>query len=462
MDGTIIVADDDRSIRTVLSQALTRAGCRVRATGNISTMWKWIEEGEGDVLVTDVMMPDGDALDILPKIVKRRPELPVIVMSAQNTVTTAVRASEAGAFDYMPKPFDLSAFLALVNKATKQPIVQTSVDTDESVAERLPLVGHSPMMQEVYRVLARLTHTDLGVMIFGDSGTGKEIVARTLHSFSQRKSAPFVSINLAATPPDMIEPELFGGDDKPSGLYVASFGGTLFLDNVDDMPLEAQMRLLRVLQEQDGDDVRIVASTRQDLQNLVAQGKFREDLFFRLNVVPIRLPRLAERLEDIPDLARHFLAESAKEGLPLKTITSEALDHLRTHIWGGNVRELENFVKRLIVLCPEDEIGVNIIRRELASHMELGPQEPKRYQKLSASVEAHLKHYFSLHTGVLPPPGLYEKIIREVERPLIKLSLQATGGNQLKTADLLGINRNTLRKKIRELDIEVLRSKKMM
>ncbi len=458
MDGTIIVADDDRSIRTVLSQALTRAGCRVRATGNLSTLWKWVEEGEGDVVVTDVMMPDGDALDLLPKIVKNRPDLPVIVMSAQNTVTTAVRAAKAGAFDYMPKPFDLSAFLALVNKATKQVHAPTATKT----AEQLPLVGHSPMMQEVYRVLARLTHTDLGVMIFGDSGTGKEIVARTLHSFSQRKNAPFVSINLAATPPDMIERELFGSGENPTGLYAAAFGGTLFLDNVDDMPLDAQMRLLRVLQQQRGDDVRVVASTRQDLQTLVSEGKFREDLFFRLNVVPIRLPRLVERLEDIPDLARHFLAESAKGGLPQKTITPEALDHLRSHIWGGNVRELENFVKRLTVLCPEEEIGANIIRRELAAHMELGPQEPQRHQKLSASVEAHLKHYFSLHTGALPPPGLYEKIIREVERPLIMLSLQATGGNQLKTADLLGINRNTLRKKIRALDIEVLRSKKMM
>lgn len=459
MDGTIIVADDDRSIRTVLSQALTRAGCRVRATGNLSTLWKWVEEGEGDVVVTDVMMPDGDALDLLPKIIKKRPDLPIIVMSAQNTVTTAVRASEAGAFDYMPKPFDLSAFLALVNKATKQIHAPPKAEPE---SERLPLVGHSPMMQEVYRVLARLTQTDLGVMIFGDSGTGKEIVARTLHSFSQRKSAPFVAINLAATPPDMIERELFGGGDNTGGLYKASFGGTLFLDNVDDMPLEAQMRLLRVLQQQGSDDVRLVASTKQDLQNLVAEGKFREDLFFRLNVVPIRLPRLAERLEDIPDLARHFLAQSAKAGLPAKTISTDALDHLRSHIWGGNVRELENFVKRLIVLCPEEDIGVNIIRRELAAHMEFGPQEPERYQKLSASVEAHLKHYFSLHTGALPPPGLYGKILREVERPLISLCLQATGGNQLKTADLLGINRNTLRKKIRELDIEVLRSKEMM
>ncbi len=459
MDGTIIVADDDRSIRTVLSQALTRAGCRVRATGNLSTLWKWVEEGEGDVVVTDVMMPDGDALDLLPKIIKKRPDLPVIVMSAQNTVTTAVRASEAGAFDYMPKPFDLSAFLALVNKATKQAHPTTK---PAEQAERLPLVGHSPMMQEVYRVLARLAHTDLGVMIFGDSGTGKEIVARTLHSFSQRKTAPFISINLAATPPDMIERELFGSRENPSGLYAAAFGGTLFLDNVDDMPLDAQMRLLRVLQEQGSDDVRVVASTKQDLQTLVSEGKFREDLFFRLNVVPIRLPRLAERLEDIPDLARHFLAESAKGGLPLKTITPEALDHLRSHMWAGNVRELENFIKRLTVLCPEEEIGAQIIRRELASHRELGPQEPAQHQKLSASVDAHLKHYFSLHTSTLPPPGLYDKIIREVERPLIILSLQATGGNQLKTADLLGINRNTLRKKIRELDIEVSRSKKMM
>ncbi len=474
MDGTIIVADDDRTIRTVLSQALTRAGCRVRSTGTISTLWRWVEEGEGDVIVTDVNMPDGDALDILPAIRKRRPDLPIVVMSAQNTVMTAIRATEAGAYEYLPKPFDLKDLLATVNKALSQhaPDAITPKPNDEA----MPLIGRSPAMQEVYRIMARLMTTDLGVMITGASGTGKELVARALHDFGQRKEGPFVALNMATIPADMIEVELFGSEN-PNGSVIGKFeqahGGTLFLDEVGDLPLEAQSRLLRILQEGEFSragghevltaNVRIIAATHQDLRALINEGKFREDLFYRLNVVPIRLPSLRERIEDVADLTRHFLQQAENEGLPNKVISQDAIEILKVQPWTGNVRELENLIRRLAVLCPDDTISAKIVSQEIAARPS-SAVVPHRggSESLSNSIENHLKRYFDLHGDELPPAGLYDRILKEVELPLIALSLAATRGNQLKTAELLGINRNTLRKKIAALDIQVTRGKKMM
>jgi two-component system nitrogen regulation response regulator GlnG len=482
MEGTILVADDDRTIRTVLAQALTRAGCRVRATGTATTLWRWIEEGEGDVVVTDVMMPDGDALDLLPAIKKRRPELPVIVMSAQNTVMTAIRAAEVGAYEYLPKPFDLKEVLGQVAKALNQRARKAPPpEEDPPHADNLPLIGRSPAMQEVYRILARLMNTDLGVMITGESGTGKELVARALHNYGLRKAGPFVAINMAAIPRDLIESELFGhekgaftgADRAMAGKFEQAKGGTLFLDEVGDMPLDAQTRLLRVLQEGEYTrvggrevqtaDVRIVAATHQDLRSLINEGRFREDLFYRLNVVPIRLPPLRERLEDVSDLARAFLRKAEAEGLPRKTISKEALDILKKQEWSGNVRELENLMRRLCVLCPDDVISGAVVGQEIAARpSSAASPQGAQPQRLAQAVEAHLRRYFDLHGDSLPPEGLYDRIVKEVELPLIALSLAATRGNQVRTAELLGINRNTLRKKIKDLDIRVTRGKRMM
>ncbi len=483
MEGTVLVADDDRTIRTVLAQALTRAGCRVRATGTTSTLWRWIEEGEGDVVVTDVMMPDGDALDLLPAIRKKRPDLPVIVMSAQNTVMTAIRAAEADAYDYLPKPFDLKEVLAQVAKALRQKARKAPVADEGEPAreENLPLIGRSPAMQEVYRILARLMNTDLGVMISGESGTGKELVAKALHNFGLRKNGPFVAVNMAAIPRDLIELELFGhekgaftgADRTMPGKFEQAKGGTLFLDEVGDMPLDAQTRLLRVLQEGEFTrvggreaqtaNVRIVAATHQDLRELINEGRFREDLFYRLNVVPIRLPPLRERLDDVPDLARAFLRKAEAEGLPRRSFSKDGLDLLRKQEWSGNVRELENLVRRLCVLCTDDVISGAVVTQEVAARpSSAGPTGEAQPQRLAHAIEAHLRRYFDLHGDGLPPDGLYDRILKEMELPLIALSLSATRGNQVRTAELLGINRNTLRKKIRDLDIRVTRGKKMM
>ena len=485
MEGaTVLLADDDRSIRTVLGQALGRAGARVRATGSSSGLWKMIEEGEGDIVVTDVHMPDGDALDLLPAIRRKRPDLPVIVMSAQNTVLTAIRAAEVGAYEYLPKPFDLKALVAHVGKALDARAEKAAPAAAEPgrPEETLPLIGRSPAMQEVYRIMARLMTTTLSVMITGESGTGKELVARALHDFGRRSTGPFVAINMAAIPRELIESELFGHEkgaftgavERAAGRFEQAQGGTLFLDEIGDMPPEAQTRLLRVLQEGEYTtiggrtpkraDVRIVAATNQSLRRLIQEGRFREDLFYRLNVVPIRMPPLRERVGDIPDLARAFLRRAEEEGLPRKRISPEGMERLKAHDWPGNVRELENLIRRLAALCPDELVPAAFIDEELSQPMaeEAAAAGSDAGASLGAAVEMHLQRHFELHGDELPAPGLYDRVLREVELPLIAITLAATRGNQLKAADLLGINRNTLRKKIRELDIPVTRGKKLM
>ena len=477
--ATVLVADDDHGIRTVLTQALGRAGYDVRTTGNASTLWRWVSEGDGDLVITDVMMPDENGLDLIPRIKKLRPQLQVIVMSAQNTLLTAVKAAERGAFEYLPKPFDLSELVAVVNRALSlKPSAQAPAN-DAAAAERLPIVGRAPAMQDIYRTVARLMNTDLTVMITGESGTGKELVARALHDFGRRRGGPFIAVNMAAIPRELIESELFGHEKgsftgamtRVTGRFEQAEGGTLFLDEIGDMPPEAQTRLLRVLQ--DGRfttvggrtaikaNVRIVAATHRDLSQLIKNGLFREDLFYRLNVVPIRIPPLRQRTEDIPELLSHFLAQSTNEGLPPKSLETHAIERLKAYRWPGNVRELENLVKRLVALYNEPVIGADVVELELAGAAQRqSPTEEAQPKTLAGTIERHLRDYFDGHNGALPPRGLYDRVLRELERPLISLTLVATRGNQVKAAEVLGLNRNTLRKKIRDLEIGVIRGVK--
>src|SRR5436190_2065102 len=429
--GSILVADDDSAIRTVLNQALSRAGYEVRSTGNAATLWRWVNQGDGDLVITDVVMPDESAFDLLPRIKKVRPDLPIIVMSAQNTFMTAIRASERGAYEYLPKPFDLKELISIVGRALSEPKERSRRTVKLDDAESIPLVGRSPAMQEIYRVLARLMQTDLTVLIAGESGTGKELVARALHDYGKRRSGPFVAINMAAIPRDVVESELVGhekgaftgANTRSAGRFEQAEGGTLFLDEIGDMPMEAQTGLLRVLQQGEyttvggrssiKTDVRIVAASNKDLRILIQQGLFREDLFFRVNVVPLRLPPLRERVEDVPDLIRHFFSIAEREGLAPKQMEQAA------------------------VTAADDMRG---------------------NESLSVAVERHLSRYFSGFDNGLPPPGLYHRILREIEYPLLTAALTVTRGNQIRAADLLGVNRNTLRKKIRDLDIQVVRT----
>jgi two-component system nitrogen regulation response regulator GlnG len=474
--GNVLIADDDAAIRTVVNQALARAGYSARATSNAATLWNWISQGEGDVVITDVIMPDENAFDLIPRIKKLRPELPIIVMSAQNTFMTAITAAERGAYEYLPKPFDLKELVAVVGRALREPKNGSAVMHQDG-EDNLPLIGRSASMQDVYRVMARLMHTDLTVLITGESGTGKELVARALHDYGQRRKGPFVAINMAAIPRELIESELFGHEkgaftgasQRSVGRFEQADGGTLFLDEIGDMPMEAQTRLLRVLQEGEymtvggrvpiKTDVRIVAATNKSLENQIALGLFREDLYYRLNVVPLRMPPLRERLEDVPDLVQHFLKATEKSGLPTKTLTQDAFSRLKRHTWPGNVRELENLVRRLSALYPQELISADIVDNELAASSGAVPEALKPGKaKLNEWMEAYLSDYFSAYGDQLPPPGLYDRILRDVEAPLITAALAATRGNQIKAAELLGLNRNTLRKKVREQKIKVVRS----
>jgi two-component system nitrogen regulation response regulator GlnG len=478
VDPTVIVAEDDAGIRTVISRALSREGYGVQATGTAATLWRWIEDGTGDVAILDVVLPDENALDLLPRIKQRRPALPVIMMSAQNTLLTAVRATERGAFDYLPKPFDLAQLVTMVKRALALP-QKTEIAPEElnRLEEQLPIIGRSAPMQEIYRVIARLVGTDLTVMINGESGTGKELVAKAIHDYGKRRGGPFIAVNMAAIPRELVESELFGHEKgaftganaRKVGRFEQAEGGTLFLDEIGDMPLEAQTRLLRVLQSGEfmpvggrmpiKADLRIVAATHRDLRQLVAQGLFREDLFYRLNVVPIRLPPLRERVDDIPALVQHFLNGARLDGLPPKTVEPAAMVRLKTYHWPGNVRELENLVRRLTVLYAQDIIGGEVIEAELREGVPLrhALAEGERADGFTDVVARYVEQIFAERDGRLPAAGLYGRILREVERPLIARVLTETRGNQLRAAALLGVNRNTLRKKIRELDIEVMR-----
>ena len=470
MTATIVVADDDAAIRIVVRQALIRAGYQVQLTETVAGLVRLIEEGVWDVVITDVILPDGNGLDTIPRLLALRPGLRIIVMSAQNTLSTAVRATENGAFDYLPKPFDLNELIRSVASALEG---CGEADVADFGGDDTALIGRSPAMQEVYRIVARVVPNDLTVMILGESGTGKELVARAIHDMGARAARPFIALNMAAIPRELIESELFGHErgaftgaaTRASGKFEQAQGGTLFLDEIGDMPVDAQTRLLRVLQTGEFTtvggtrsqcaDVRIVSATNQDLASLIESGRFREDLYYRLNVVPLSLPPLRARIEDIPALARHFLDVAASEGLPRKGLDAGAINALQAHRWPGNVRELENLMRRLAVLERGDVITGAAMQAGLGNRGAAAPAPPPgTAATLAEAAAGHIATYFHGFAGALPPDGVYDRLLAEVERPLITACLDATAGNQLKAAKLLGMNRNTLRRKLNDLGLE--------
>lgn len=470
MDGTVLIADDDRSIRIVLTQALTRAGCRVHATGSLQQLMKWVEEGRGDLVVTDVMMPDGNGIDTIPSIREIRPDLPVIIISAQNTIVTAIHATEAKVFDYLPKPFDLPEFLARSREALLQrgPVSELNGKLKEASVSKadhdpeLPLIGHAPPMQALFRLVAKVLNADLAVMVSGESGVGKSTIARSLHELSERNTAPLVVL----TPAD-------GGDDTLSAAINRSRGGTLLIENLAGFDLTVQSKIFALLERADraGDVPRLVSTIDSDPQGNVDQGRVRADLFYRLSGILISVPPLSARRDDIPALAEHLMSRASAQGLTERALSDTVLSKLRGFSYPGNVRQLENLMHRLMLtgsgpvtleelhdfsdqsgqaFLPVTPSGIRPMKNDSAS------------EELSSSVAYHLKRYFDLQGAALPPPGLYDRILREIEIPLLEIALDATGGNQLRCAELLGINRNTLRKKLNDLNIEVTRRRRVM
>ena len=474
----ILIAEDDISIRTVLSSDLEQK-FNLKLTDSASQLWEWVSNGVGDLIILDVVMPDANGIELIPKIKEIRPEIKIIIISAQNTLLTAMQAIEKGAYEYLSKPFSLNEMNKVINRAFSEKKINKKKINDKDIKNEidLPIIGRSALMQQTYKTIAKLVGTDLEVIIIGESGTGKELIARILHDHGLRKNGPFVAINMAALPKDLIESELFGhekgaftgANSKKSGKFEQAENGTLFLDEIGDMPYDAQTKLLRVLQEKEftpigsneklKTNVRIITATHQDLGTLIKDGIFREDLFYRLNVIPVNLPPLRLRLDDIKDLTNHFLIKCSKEGLNKKDISDEAILELKKYYWPGNVRELENFIRRLIVLVSSNTISKGDVEKNLQIINSFDYyKSPISQNSLSVSVENHLNNFFKLHKDKLPSAGLYSRILSEIERPLISICLNATKGNQIKASKLLGLNRNTLRKKIKELQIKYLKN----
>ncbi|KGJ04793.1 two-component system, NtrC family, nitrogen regulation response regulator GlnG [Paracoccus halophilus] len=499
MDGTVLIADDDRTIRTVLTQALTRAGCRVHATGALAQLLRWVEEGRGDLVITDVMMPDGNGLDLIPAIRKARPDLPVIVISAQNTIVTAIRATEAEAFDYLPKPFDLPDLMTRAGQALSRRLRRGDIapassgvaagdaPATEGADPALPLIGHAPAMQGLFRMVARMLNADLPVLIAGEAGVGKTVVARSFHDLSDRREAGFITLTSA----DLSEEAVQRAGERARG-------GTLLIEDPPGFDMAAQARLIGMIEAWESGPLRsqmprIVSTTGPDPAGDLAAGRLRADLYYRLAGATITVPPLRARVDDILPLARHLLARAAMHGLPSRRLSDEAAALIRAYPFPGNVRELENTMRRLALTSAGEEItGAELLAvlpdarlvpatpgagparhagaaktggatpQPVAAAMAGLPPGETANMRLAQSVEMHLQRYFDLHGDQLPPPGLYDRILREIEKPLLEIALDATGGNQLRCADLLGINRNTLRKKLTDLNIEVTRRRKLM
>src|SRR5262250_1441344 len=470
--STILVADDEDSVRWVLVKALEGAGHHVvEVTGGRAALTK-LSEGAIDLAFVDLRMPDLDGLAVLSQARAAGTQVPIVIVTAQNTMDNAIEAMKRGAYDYVAKPFNIDEVCAVATRALEMARLSTDLHRLERELRGrfevgVAIIGNSPAMQEIYKTIGRVANTDATVLIQGESGTGKELLAKVLHYHSTRWSGPFIAINCSAIPRELLESELFGHErgaftgatEQRAGKFELAQGGTVLLDEIADMPLELQAKLLRVLQEREVTrlggrevikvDCRIIAATNQSVERAVKQQRFREDLYFRLNVVPIPVPPLRERRSDIPELINFFLAKINREmGTSISALSPEARDLLTRHNWPGNVRELENTLVRAAVLAA----GPTLMPRDLA----LAAQEPTpaMYGDMSLEeiVRLKLKEYFR-QTGDVEPSDLYALIIERIERPLIELTLERTGGNQLQAAAILGINRNTLRKKIAALKI---------
>ncbi len=462
---SVLLVEDDESIAIVITAALEAEGFAVTRCASLGERDRQLSDRRFSVLVTDVILPDGDGIDTMDTVRALHPTMPVIILSAQNTLDTAVRASGTGAYEYFPKPFDIDELAKAVRQA-----VGANADGREGFApdepgQSLPLVGRSAPMQAVYRMITRVLRNDLTVLILGESGTGKELVAEAIHQLGHRSAGPFVAVNTAAIPAELIESELFGHEKgaftgavaRHIGKFEQAVGGTLFLDEIGDMPMQAQTRLLRALQsgsirrvggrEEVTIDTRIVAATNRDLAPMIAAGQFREDLYYRINVVPIELPALRERPDDIEALARHFLQLAVGEGLPRHQLTADAAGLLVRQPWRGNVRELKNFIFRLALLAREEIIDAAAVM-PLLQQLHTPDATGITDQGFDAAVARWLGE-------TRPAPGtVYDRALETFERPLFAAVLQETGGNQLRAAQLLGINRNTLRKRLGELAID--------
>lgn len=462
----VLIVEDDASIGLVVSAALAAEDIDVQLCDTVSARDVALANGHFDLMLTDVVLKDSDGLATLKDLMAGTLDMPVIIMSAQNTLETAVRASEINAFEYFPKPFDLNDLVLAVKQGIEKRRAVPENQGDMLAEANLPMIGRSAAMQDVYRMVARLLRNDLSVLISGESGTGKELVAEAIHSLGHRKTGPFVAVNMAAIPGELIEAELFGHEKgsftgaigQAIGRFEQAQGGTLFLDEIGDMPKHAQTRLLRALQSgvisRIGGkasirlDVRIVAATNQNLEELIAKGAFREDLFYRLNVVPINMPPLRDRTEDIGLLAQHFLMFAAKDGLPARKIDDSAISTLMTMPWRGNIRELRNLIYRLALVCREDIIT----EATIFQNVEQAVDTDATLQ--GASFEAAVAQFLrDQKLRGSPREKLYPKALAQFEIPLLQHVMRQVKGNQLKAAALLGINRNTLRKKLTDYAI---------
>ncbi|MCH8499964.1 MAG: nitrogen regulation protein NR(I) [Marinobacter sp.] len=461
--ANVWIIDDDRSIRWVLERALSQADLQPRAFENGDNILRLLAHEKPDAIISDIRMPGIDGIALLAQIVQDHPEIPVIIMTAHSDLESAVTSYQTGAFEYLPKPFDVDDAVELVKRAVAHSREQQAASEPQAeIPQRhTEIIGEAPAMQEVFRAIGRLSHSNITVLINGESGTGKELVAQALHNHSPRASHPFIALNMAAIPKDLIESELFGHEKGAftgaaaarQGRFEQANGGTLFLDEIGDMPADTQTRLLRVLA--DGEfyrvggttpikvDVRIIAATHQNLEKLVNAGSFREDLFHRLNVIRIHLPRLADRREDIPRLMQHFLKRAAKElAVEPKLLRPDAEEYLTTLPWPGNVRQLENTCRWLTVMASGREIHISDLPPELVSQEDNAPSGQTWQESLRSWAELELRR------GKV---GILDTAVPEFERIMIETALRHTGGRRRDASNLLGWGRNTLTRKIKEL-----------